>query len=136
MKKISFYFNAHKVTILLCLLALNGLLLYVAESSTVQMFGKMEALGHRWATYINLHKTELVGKAIYSKLDDAEVNLKATDYHYKYDKSKGGDYIVLGNDEPSTIRHSRAYYIDEQCSLVFSGRSEMTLLNSAFRCFY
>ncbi|WP_232060903.1 hypothetical protein [Vibrio taketomensis] len=108
----------------------------ISQNTHVELFGKIEALGYRWTTYTKLHKQYLETRAIYSKLISEEISTKSIHYQYKYHKSKVGEYIALGKDKPMTIRHNRVFYIDEQCSLVFSAAAEMTLTNVSMRCFY
>jgi hypothetical protein len=115
---------------------LNGLLLFIAHQSKVQLFGKVEGVGYRWTTYTELYKSHIDSQVHYSKLDSGEENYQFMEYHYEYSKSKGKDYIVLGDDKPVSARHNRVFYIDEQCNVFFFGRAKRTLSNMSFRCAY
>ncbi|PAW12406.1 hypothetical protein [Vibrio jasicida] len=134
--KISFYFNAHKFKVLIALVVFNGILLFTAHQSKVQLFGKVEAMKNRWATYTQLYKDDLESRIHYSAINAAETEFQALNYKYEYSKSKGNEYIVLGYEQPVTVRHSRVFYLDNQCSLVFFGKAERTLKNMTFRCLY
>lgn len=134
--KISFYFNAHKYTCLTLVILLNVVLVSISYHSKVQLFGKVEALGYRWTTYTELYKNHIESKIHYSPLTASEAEYKAIEYSYEYSKSKGKDYIVLGYDEPVSVRHNRVYYLDDKCNILFSGRAERTLSNMSFRCLY
>lgn len=134
--KISFYFNARKLKVLIALVVFNGILLFTAHQSKVQLFGKVEAMQYRWTTYTLLYKDYLESRLHYSAIDAAETKFQAMDYKYEYSKSKGNEYIVLGYEEPVTIRHNRVFYLDDQCSLVFFGKAKRTLKNMTFRCLY
>ncbi|MHA2762581.1 hypothetical protein [Vibrio harveyi] len=115
---------------------LNSLLLFIAHQSKVQLFGKVEGIGYRWTTYTELYKSHIDSQVHYSKLDSGEENYQFKEYHYEYSKSKGKDYIVVGDDEPVSVRYNRVYYIDDQCNIFFSGRAKRTLSNMSFRCSY
>ncbi|YCO02580.1 hypothetical protein ACB087_19315 [Vibrio sp. VNB-15] len=134
--KISFYFNAHKYTCLTLVILLNVVLVSISYHSKVQLFGKVEALGYRWTNYSELYKNHIESKIHYSSLAAGEADYKAIEYSYEYSKSKGKDYIVLGYDEPVTVRHNRVYYLDDKCNILFSGRAKRTLSNMSFRCSY
>ncbi len=134
--KISFYLNAHKYKSVALLIVLNGILLLVAHQSKVQLFGKVETGQYRWTTYSQLYKDHLETRNHYSSIDAAVTEYQTLDYKHEYSKSKGNEYIVLGYEEPVTMRHNRIYYLDEQCSLLFFGRAERTLKNMGFRCLY
>lgn len=134
--KISSYLNVHKYKALVLLVVLNSLLLFIAHQSKVQLFGKVEGIGYRWTTYTELYKSHIDSQVHYSKLDSGEENYQFKEYHYEYSKSKGKDYIVLGDDKPVSARHNRVFYIDEQCNVFFFGRAKRTLSNMSFRCLY
>lgn len=121
--KISSYLNVHKYKALVLLVMLNGLLLFIAHQSKVQLFGKVEGIGYRWTTYTELYKSHIDSQVHYSKLDSGEENYQFMEYHYEYSKSKGKDYIVLGDDKPVSARHNRVFYIDGQCNVFFFGRA-------------
>ncbi|CAH1201501.1 conserved hypothetical protein [Vibrio harveyi] len=132
----SSYLNVHKYKALVLLVMLNSLLLFIAHQSKVQLFGKVEGIGYRWTTYTELYKSHIDSQVHYSKLDSGEENYQFKEYHYEYSKSKGKDYIVLGDDKPVSARHNRVFYIDEQCNVFFFGRAKRTLSNMSFRCLY
>ncbi len=134
--KMSSYLNVHKYKALVLLVMLNSLLLFIAHQSKVQLFGKVEGIGYRWTTYTELYKSHIDSQVHYSKLDSGEENYQFKEYHYEYSKSKGKDYIVLGDDKPVSARHNRVFYIDEQCNVFFFGRAKRTLSNMSFRCLY
>lgn len=134
--KISSYFNAHKYTFVVLVLLLNVALVYISYHSKVQLFGKVEALGYRWAVHTELYKNHIESKVHYSQLTDSEKDYKAIKYSYEYSKSNGKDYIVLGDDEPVSVRYNRVYFLDEQCNVFFFGREKNTLSNMSFRCKY
>ncbi|MHA2823581.1 hypothetical protein [Vibrio harveyi] len=134
--KMSSYLNVHKYKALVLLVMLNSLLLFIAHQSKVQLFGKVEGIGYRWTTYTELYKSHIDSQVHYSKLDSGEENYQFKEYHYEYSKSKGKDYIVVGDDEPVSVRYNRVYYIDDQCNIFFSGRAKRTLSNMSFRCSY
>ena len=134
--KISSYLNVHKYKALVLLVVLNSLLLFIPHQSKVQLFGKVEGIGYRWTTYTELYKSHIDSQVHYSKLDSGEENYQFKEYHYEYSKSKGKDYIVLGDDKPVSARHNRVFYIDEQCNVFFFGRAKRTLSNMSFRCLY
>lgn len=132
----SSYLNVHKYKALVLLVMLNSLLLFIAHQSKVQLFGKVEGIGYRWTTYTELYKSHIDSQVHYSKLDSGEEHYQFKEYHYEYSKSKGKDYIVLGDDKPVSARHNRVFYIDEQCNVFFFGRAKRTLSNMSFRCLY
>lgn len=134
--KLNSFSNARKVVITVSLILLNAIVMWVAQHTDVQLFGKMEASGHTWGVYTRLHQQQLNTNVTFAPLAADEIDIETLNYHYTYDKSKGGEYIALGDGEPVTVRHSRVFYLDEQCGLVFSGRSEMTLKNVSLRCLY
>lgn len=134
--KISFYFNAHKFKVLIALVVFNGILLFTAHQSKVQLFGKVEAMQYRWTTYTKLYKGHIETRNHYSPIGGAVTEYQSLDYQYEYSKSKGNEYIVLSYEKPVTMRHNRIYYLDEQCSLLFFGRAERTLKNMTLRCLY
>ncbi|MFZ3467172.1 hypothetical protein [Vibrio harveyi] len=134
--KISFYFNAHKYKALALLVMFNGVLLLITHHSKVELFGKVEALGFRWTTYTQLYKNRMDSQIHYSTLDSGEDSYQSMEYHYEYSKSKGKDYIVVGDDKPVSVRYNRVYYIDDQCNILFFGRAKRTLSNMSFRCLY
>lgn len=134
--KISSFCNAHKILLMVLVLILNVALLLAEQTISVKLFGKVEALNHRWANYTELHQNYIQSRIHYSRLDATESEYKTLKYDYEYSKSKGREYIVLGTDKPVSVRHNRVYYLDEQCSLTFSGISKMTLQNFSFRCLY
>ncbi|MGR5131849.1 hypothetical protein [Vibrio alfacsensis] len=134
--KISSYFNAHKYVCLALVVLLNVVLVCIPYHSKVQMFGKVEALGYCWTTYAELYKSHMNSQIHYSKLNSVENSVQFMEYHYEYSKSKGKDYIVLGDEKPVSVRHNRVYYIDDQCNVFFFGKAKRTLSNMAFRCLY
>lgn len=134
--KISSFCNAHKILLMVLVLILNVVLLLAEQATSVRLFGKVEALNHRWTNYTELHQNYIQSKIHYSRLGASELDYKTHCYHYEYSKSKGRDYLVLGTDKPVMVRHNRVYYLDEQCSLTFSGIAKMTLKNVSFRCLY
>ncbi len=139
-RKISSYFSvkATRIKIVVSIVLLNVFLFYVPTLFSIQAFGKVEAIGFKWETYIELEGDQLTSRVTYSDLDDDELGIQVIDYSYDYEASNShrNAYLSVGNQESPIIRLSRAYYLDDQCSLVFSGRSEMTLLNVSLRCFY
>ncbi|KIF46707.1 hypothetical protein M445_16845 [Vibrio owensii 47666-1] len=134
--KISFYFNAHKFKVLIALVVFNGILLFIADQSKVQLFGKVEAMQYRWTTYTKLYKDHIETRNHYSSINGTVRDYQELNYEYEYSKSKGNEYIVLSYEKPATMRHNRIYYLDEQCSLLFFGRAEKTLENMTLRCLY
>ena len=134
--KMNSYLNANKYKALALVIVLNGVLLLIAHQSKVQLFGKVEASGYRWTTYTKLYKNRMDSQIHYSTLDSAEDSYQIMEYHYEYSKSKGKDYIVVGDDKPVSVRYNRVYYIDDQCNIFFSGRAKRTLSNMSFRCSY
>ena len=69
--KISFYFNAHKFKVLIALVVFNGILLFTAHQSKVQLFGKVEAMQYRWTTYTKLYKGHIETRNHYSPIGGA-----------------------------------------------------------------
>ncbi|GHA31427.1 hypothetical protein ACFFLZ_04435 [Photobacterium aphoticum] len=134
--KLNCFSNARKVVMALVLVLLNTMVMWFAQHTDVRLYGKMEAMGHAWGVYTRLHQRQLISSATYSPLSSDEVDIDTLDYHYIYEKSKGGQYLSLNNDTPVTVRHNRVFYLDEQCKLVFSGQSEMTLRNVSLKCLY
>lgn len=139
-QKINSYFSANsaKTKIVACFVLINIFLICVPALSYVRAFGQVEAIGFKWETYIELKGDQLTSRVTYSDLDVDELGIQVIDYSYDYDASNSNKntYLSVGNQISPIIRLSRAYYLDEQCSLVFSGRAEMTLKNVSLRCFY
>ncbi len=118
------------------LILTNIVLLFVQNSSKVELFGKVEALGHQWLTYTMLYKNSIETRTSYSLLDVGESHYKSLITKNIYSKSRGQDYIIIGKDDKLTARYNRVYYIDNMCSLFFNGQAKLSLTNVSLRCKY
>lgn len=136
MKNRNFCLSVHKQLILGCLFIVNVTAFVIQNQSQISLFGTIEALDYRWSTYSNLNKDIMTAQVVFAKLTDEEALGNSSFYQYQYDKSKGAEYIAIGEESTLPVRYNRVFYLDELCMLFFSGQSNLTLKNVSLRCLY
>ncbi|WP_194436059.1 hypothetical protein [Vibrio fluminensis] len=134
MKRKNSFFNAHRIKTILLFLIVNVVLLVLYQFSVVEFYGTVERPHVAWSSYTQFHNKDIETQVVISR--KADDYIKSLSYDYHLSKSKGGEYIVTGGSNPEPVRHTRVFYLDEQCSLVFSNFTEMIVNKVALRCLY
>ncbi|MGF1688551.1 hypothetical protein L4C36_17990 [Photobacterium japonica] len=135
MTTLNSYLNANKFTIIIVLLMLNGGLFFAAKHTRTAFFGQVEALEYTWMTYTDQYKNQLVTKNTFARLNNsADTHAKSINFDYTFTRTNDNGYVAEGDSQSVPIRHNHVYYLDDICSVVFSGPSERTLRNTSLRC--
>lgn len=130
------YLNANRTITIALLLVVNITSLYVTSISKVNIYGRIEAEGYRWATYSTLFKQDFTTRIIYSKVDDPHAKTVSHTNTYVESEVHGNSFISLGDNNSIAISHNRIFAIDDKCALFFSGREKLAMENASLRCFY
>ncbi|OLQ89701.1 hypothetical protein BIY21_14785 [Vibrio ponticus] len=130
------YLNANKAVTVTVLLLINIASFFVTSNSEVNVYGRIEAEGYRWATYSTLLKQDFETRIIFSKLDEPHAKTISHTNTYVASEVHGNSFISLGNDDSIAISHNQIFAIDDKCALFFSGREKFAMENASLRCFY
>lgn len=130
------YLNANKAVTLAVLLLINIASFFVAANSEVNVYGRIEAEGYRWATYSTLLKQNFETRIIYSEVDAPNAQTISHTNTYVESEVNGNSFISLGDDDSIAISHNRIFSIDDKCALFFSGQEKLAMENASLRCFY
>lgn len=137
MTKLSAYLSANKFKIITILLILNAVLMVASHQAGTQYFGRVEAFGHQWTTHTEQNRDNLVTKNTFTKLNaPQDMNSKNIDFYYTFTRLSDNEYMSQGDHEHVPVRHNRVFYLDDTCSLVFSGPTNPHLKNTSLRCEY
>lgn len=137
MTKLSAYLSANKWKVIALLITLNAALMFATQQTATQFFGRVEAFGHQWTTHTQQHQDNLVTKNTFTKLNAPEdMNSKNIDFDYTFTRLHDNEYMSEGQHEHVPVRHNRVFYLDDTCSLVFSGPTNPSLKNTSLRCEY
>ncbi|WP_194436148.1 hypothetical protein [Vibrio fluminensis] len=130
------YLHANKTITITVLLILNIASFFVISNSEVNVYGRIEAEGYRWAIHSTLYKQDFKTRIIYSKVDDPHAKTVSHTNTYVESETHGNSFISLGDDDSIAISHNRLFAIDDKCALFFSGRDKLAMENASLRCFY
>lgn len=136
MTELNSYLRANRAYIFVCLVLVNVLLIVAAENTKLKLLGRIETLEHKWSSYATFHQSNIETLITYSKLADTETDYKHIKHQYLMEKTFGNKYISIEKTGPVTARYNRVYYLDDICSLSFSGRADMTVENVLLHCLY
>lgn len=130
------YLSANRNKTILVLALINIVSIHSTLNSEVNVYGRIEAEGYRWAIYSTLFKQDFETRIIYSKVDAPHAKTISHTNTYVESEAHGNSFISLGDDDSIAISHNRIFAIDDKCALFFSGRDKLAMENASLRCFY
>lgn len=139
MKRKNSFSDANKLKKTLIFIIVNIALFVLHQFSVLEFYGTVETPYASWSSYTKFHNKDIESYVIFTRIKGDETQTKSLSYDYRLSKSKGGEYISVGQSEVMPImpiRHNRVFYLDDQCGLIFSNLSEITPRNVGLRCLY
>ena len=130
------YLDANRTVTIVLLILANIASIFITLNSEINVYGRIEAEGYRWAIYSTLFKQEFTTRIIYSKVDDSHAKTVSNTNTYVESEVHGNSFISLGDNNSIAISHNRIFSIDNKCALFFSGREKLAMENASLRCFY
>lgn len=127
-------YPVNKALILIVLTAINFLLYTETQKQISQWVGTVEIPTRRWTTSTTQFTNTLFSNATYYSIKDGFNNGSSIKFRYSFERIGNNKLLFIKSMKPKSIRRNRAFYLDNECSLIFSGSNKMSMYNTSINC--